>query len=552
MDVLMVRAQTPSWVSRIKLGSRAPSAAPSHPTSSTRAATPLRPSSGPIGPQRNRPTRPFSAPWGGGVQGDAKGVVDPTMKSPTKGAGPPRPAAASATPMAATPVQIITKDQMNLSVTNSSADPNERHWTLDPHAAEDQFSQREKEIVRELNKVRGDPRGASVSIRSSAVVEPPYVDKPYSIDDATKFILDMKKDLVVLDEEIALGKDGLTREVAALKASWQIQDETKPKGGAKPSSATKKPAGKAGGGASTVEAEGATSEAEAREQQLKSLEESHKNRMSAAVQKSVRLKEDVARAQLGIDRFVALLKALGAFTHALPNVRFSRGLSLAAWDRCVELEGMLAQASTVCEVDKRFGTCVGAAHALCCVGAKSASEVVVSMLLDSNYQKILLSPSVTKVGCGWRRHPVHKAVTILTAAEGFQESLHVKSTKHMSLQAVRRLCEGVAPQQPHEITFSTDKVMPVHPKFHPVPCGNDVSIALTCPSHLYIAAILSTDLPKADAKPQTTTECFGNTCYDYRHSKMNVSFFPLHPPFPQNFFRVQKMVFQGPFSERSV
>eukprot|EP00759_Apiculatamorpha_spiralis_P058608 PhF_6_TR923/c1_g1_i3/m.1571 len=504
MDMLLERARTPSWLSRVRTDHRVAS-------TPFRPATPLRPQSGPIGPQKDRPSRPVTAPP---IANHHHGSSNSPLSSLNTNNNNNNTAVntqrlvldAEDDSSSVTAVATKTNSLSRVEATTTQQPPQhqQQNWSLSEHASEDQFSQKERSIMKELNKVRADPQGFGVVLRSQGLVEPPFVESSCTMDVAVQRLNDKRKELTAVLQELSVARDVHTKEVTVLKAQWVQQDADRAKlahksGGGGASSAASKPGAK---GANTSSAAKAMEEsmhveiADAREAQLKAMEEALKVRMATREKHAEKLKSSIGLMEDGLSRYNQLLKTLAQHPTALPAVKASRGLSLASRDRCLDIEkvqhAITTTHSSLCKIDPRYGLSVGASYLAFCVGVRTPAECVLQLLLDPTFQKFMLDPSVSKVGCGWRRHPVHQAVTVMILSQSFQESLLSVSNAHLPLQVVRHLVDKVSNNNhqnaPHEITFSNPAIVALRPAFHPIECSNETSLLLRCPPEIQVAA----------------------------------------------------------------
>eukprot|EP00760_Papus_ankaliazontas_P021717 PhM_4_TR18727/c0_g1_i1/m.11700 len=615
-DMFANSAQSLGWVSRARVGS----AGSSRPTSASvaaggvgvgelqRASTPLRPDVGPIGPQRfeSRPGSAATNVGGGGGAVSARQL-------------PPRPGTAGGSAAMRRSINreaaqrhshhdINGCDRLDLEQQQASEEqvegkagkedekqqqeaalpptppkakkPVVEDWATVPQSLEDQFSVRERTLVKELNVLRRDPRGYGAMLLRDGRIDHPFLPAPATLDAARAILKELKTQLSSVTTAISSSGDDFAKTVADQKQVWAQEDAV----AAQKAAALAKQAKNKKMKDVDLSPPGPSPEAIAAERAavLSKMEKDFNKTLDGLNKESARLTVAIADAEEGIARFTDALRVLSCAAESLPQLVFSRGLTLEARDECIrQQDGSLNNktqkanhsqqqltrtASFVLNpiIHNAFGVAIGPTSRFLTVDTKSCLETVCFWLCDRGARSVLLSHSTLYVGVGWRRHPVHRALTVCVTAEHFQESHTSSSLVNVPLQVVRRRIDDnnknnkgkKPPQQPerppsaalmkkqqlrevplHEVTFVPGAALqPVFPSFHPQATTNShtvlvkltnpevVAAADRCKTHIGVHAAVGALPTRSELHARQSIDCLVERAMGSAYVRITVLF----------------------------
>jgi hypothetical protein len=311
----------------------------------------------------------------------------------------------------------------------------EQNYTLHESPSEDAYSLHEKNVVSEINLLRGDPSAYAALVERDATVSRPYVPAPMTLGTLLRYSEELQIQRDSAQEKLDDLANQKKKEIAALSADWVADDLEKAKKAKK--GAPKK---------------GATPEPEMDTERLEVLQQLEK-RFSSLQRDLCKTFETTSAAFSGASQGIKVVRdcmtKLRQHQHPLPSLQYNRGLSLAARELCTH--ALPAAQITVQElrnVARKFGEVGERALIAQHLGVATIRQAIMEMLMGVQEvtkkasRSALLDAGLSFIGCGWRKQrPTNDAPvsTVLLLTSGFEELDAIYSRPHMPLDGVRRM-----------------------------------------------------------------------------------------------------------------
>ncbi|CUG06031.1 Hypothetical protein, putative [Bodo saltans] len=311
----------------------------------------------------------------------------------------------------------------------------EQNFTLHESPSEDAYSLHEKNVVSEINLLRGDPTGYAALVERDATVSRPYVPAPMPLGTLVRYSEELQIQRDNAQEKLDDLANQKKKEIATLNTEWVTEDLEKAKKAKK--GAPKK---------------GATPDPEMDPERLEVLQQLEKKFF--ALQRDLsKTFETTSAAFSGATQGIKVIRdcmtKLRQLQYPLPSLQYNRGLSLAAREICTHsLPAAQITTQELRSVARKFGEVGERALTAQHSGVATIRQTIMEMLMGvqevtkKTSRSALLDPTLTFVGCGWRKQrPVNNAPvsTVLLLTSGFEELDAIFSRPHMPLDGVRRM-----------------------------------------------------------------------------------------------------------------
>lgn len=417
--------------------------------------------------------------------------------------------------------------------------------------SDDTYSVHEKQIVSEVNLMRGDPRGYAAIVERDVIITRPYVPMEMTYRSLVTYVADLEQRQQRAAEQLDDLANAKKREVHDLYAVWVAEDVDRAKKAKKPAP------NKKGGGTPEPEMDADRGEI------LSQLERKFTTLQRELIKE---LETTTAAAQAGNQGLKHVRDAMHKLSQcpvSLAPLVYNRGLSLAAREVCTTSSAddpasrgsvrsmatsfiassppsrpqtvpthfgstMLQQqqqlqrqqapttarpvvipttnVEEVRQIATKFGE-IGSRVAIAQhTGVVSIRQSVIEMLMGiqepqkRGSRNALLDPAMRSIGCGWRKRNKESLTTLLLSSN-FEELDAIYSRPYLPLDEVRKLLplatKSVNATTIVKLQTSLDIEL-ITPVSHPVTCGNTSTVLMRCERSIEIVACLGAD---GDATP---------------------------------------------------